>query len=440
MTNIAFESRIAARTGGEREPYERDAPHADRETRATGHAPGFDLELAIHHDLESVAEEWRPFEARADCTVFQTYDWLCAWQREIGTRRGAIPLIVIGREHGDILFILPLMIERRALVRRLSWLGSDLSDYNAPLLAKDFSHRFGSERFLALWQDICWLIRGSAACRFDVVDLKKMPQTIGPQRNPFLALKLVVAPFGAHATELGKNWDAFYASKRSASTRQRERNKLKKLAEHGEICFVTPTQPEEIERTLDWLLDQKTESLARMGIASIFERPGIRQFYLDVAKRAPRLAEVNRLDIGSTIATASFGLIFRGSYHYLVASYRGGDFAKYGAGNVHLHHLLRRAIDLGLDHFDFTIGDEPYKKNWCDSEQILYEHASAVTLRGRLAVAIIGAMSRAKRIIKREPVLWNAFVKLRALAGSVRGRPRIRATGEDSAGPAAEDR
>ena len=50
----------------------RDAPH--------------DLALRIHGDLANVEAEWRRFEAVADCTVFQTFDWLAAWHRHIGLR------------------------------------------------------------------------------------------------------------------------------------------------------------------------------------------------------------------------------------------------------------------------------------------------------------------------------------------------------------------
>jgi len=45
-----------------------------------------DLSLRIHGDLIAVEAEWRGFEQVADCTVFQTFDWLAAWHRHIGLR------------------------------------------------------------------------------------------------------------------------------------------------------------------------------------------------------------------------------------------------------------------------------------------------------------------------------------------------------------------
>jgi CelD/BcsL family acetyltransferase involved in cellulose biosynthesis len=87
------------------------------------------FELSIHDDMSAVEHIWRRFEQFADCTVFQTFDWLSAWQRHIGSRHGVRPAIVLGQLlNGDILFLLPLAVEKNALISRLTWLGHDLSD------------------------------------------------------------------------------------------------------------------------------------------------------------------------------------------------------------------------------------------------------------------------------------------------------------------------
>ena len=79
-----------------------------------------------------------------------------------------------------------LRSKARGSVRRLTWLGSELCDYNAPLLAEDFSQRLEAVPFVALWRKIIHLLRLQPRFRFDLIDLQKMPETIGAQRNPFL--------------------------------------------------------------------------------------------------------------------------------------------------------------------------------------------------------------------------------------------------------------
>jgi CelD/BcsL family acetyltransferase involved in cellulose biosynthesis len=383
------------------------------------------IRFELHADLAAIEQEWKSFERHADCTVFQTFDWLAAWQRHIGMREGTAPAIVLGRDdHGDLLFIFQLAIEGRSLGRCLTWLGSHLCDYNAPLLAAGFVDHCRSNRFVSLWQDVIALLRAEPRFRFDWIDLKKMPETIGAQRNPFLNLQVLAHPSGAYVTKLGADWDEFYAGKRSSSTRKKERRQLKQLAEYGAVRFVDVEKRTDIERTLDTLLHQKARSFARMGVENIFARRGYRAFFRDIVSNPAMrdMTHVSRLDIGETIAAANVGLRFRDSYYLIVSSYHDGEFSRFGPGRAHLNELLRHAIGCGFRRFDFTVGDEPYKRDWCDTELRLYDYLAPVTTRGRLAVAIALAFRRAKRFIKQTPALWHAFSKARVLAGSISRR------------------
>jgi CelD/BcsL family acetyltransferase involved in cellulose biosynthesis len=383
------------------------------------------ISLRVYGDLGEVEREWKAFEAGADCTVFQTFDWLAKWQRHIGKRQDTLPAIVLGgNAEGHLLFILQLAIEARGPVRCLTWLGSELCDYNAPLLAEDFSKYLSADRFVQLWQEIVRLLQANPRFRFDFVDLQKMPEMIGAQKNPFLDLPVLDHPSGAYVATLDGDWERFYAAKRSSSTRKRERRQLKHLAEYGEVRFVDVQDPLDIERTLDTLIDQKSRSFARMGVQDIFARPGYREFFLDVATdlNVRALTHVSRLEVGTTTAATNLGLRFRNCYYLVLSSYHDGEFARFGPGRAHLHELLRHAIDSGFQRFDFTVGDEPYKRDWSDTELRLHDYLAAATFRGWLMVAMTGAFRRAKRFIKQSPTLWHAFSKARVLAGSLSPR------------------
>ena len=380
------------------------------------------IDLEICGDLGKIEHEWKRFARTADCTAFQTIEWLAKWQQHIGARRGTVPAIVVGRSAiGRLLFILPLAIEARGLVRRLTWLGSDLCDYNAPLVRAGFSDQLGAEGFAPLWQRITELLRASPRLHFDVVDLPKMPEKIGEQKNPFLDLPTLVNPSGAYVAILGSDWESFYAAKRSGPTRKKERKQLKQLSEHGAVRFVDVQDQADIGLTLDTLITQKERSFTRMGVDNMFDRPGYRAFYWDIATDPDtrELVHVSRLDVGSTVAAANMGLRFRACYYLVLSSYHDRDLARFGPGRAHLHELLRYAIDCGYQRFDFTIGDEPYKRDWSDIELKLHDHLAAVTARGRLVVAITTALRRAKRFIKQTPALWRVFSKARALAGAI---------------------
>ena len=88
-----------------------------------------------------VEAEWRRFEAVAECTPFQSFAWLSAWQRHVGLRGGMKPAIAVGRyADGRTAIIMPLAVVSGRAVARLRWLGQELCDYNAPLLAGGHGH------------------------------------------------------------------------------------------------------------------------------------------------------------------------------------------------------------------------------------------------------------------------------------------------------------
>jgi CelD/BcsL family acetyltransferase involved in cellulose biosynthesis len=65
---------------------------------------------------------------------------------------------------------------------------------------------------------------------------------------------------------------------------------------------------------------------------------------------------VSRLEVGDAIAAANLGLVFRGCYYHVLASFDDGELSRFGPGVAHLHDLLRHAIEGGCTMFDFTIG------------------------------------------------------------------------------------
>lgn len=378
------------------------------------------IELSVHDDLAAVERDWRALTENGDCTAFQTFEWLDAWQRHVGARTDVHPAIVTGRTgDGSLQFILPLATRPMPFGRELVFLGSELCDYNGPLLAADFTNAVPAAEFGALWRRIEAAIRAHPRLQYDIVRLEKMPSVIGGQANPLIALGVSLNPSGAYATPLAATWEAFYAAKRSSATRSRDRGKRKKLAEHGAVAFVEPQGKDEVLATLDVLVEQKSRSFARMGVSNIFARAGNLDFYraLFTDPKARHLTHLSRLDCGDRPVAVNLGLTFRDTYYHLQASHDDGEASRFGPGAAHLHDLLRNAIKRGFTTYDFTIGDEPYKRDWCDGVMPLYDHLSAATARGVVLCAPTAARARLKRLIKQNPALWDAFRHIRSFAG-----------------------
>lgn len=379
------------------------------------------LDIAIYTELDAVEDAWRRFSNVADCTAFQSFDWLAAWHRHIGARNDVLPVIVVGSyARGGIAFIMPLAVEKTRLARKLCWLGQELCDYTAPLLARDFSRRVPPERFRALWRELLQRLQRDPRTRHDVIALEKMPHQIGGQSNPFTALQVTANPSGAHLTHLGDDWQTFYFDKRSSATRRHDRAKRRRLGEFGDVRFVHGRDGDDARHMLDALMQQKSRSLASRGVCNVFARPGCREFFLELATnpKTRHLIHLSRIEVGSVWAAINLGIVFGDCYYHVVASYTDGGISRYGPGALHLRELMAHAIGLGLRRFDFTIGDERYKLEWADTHLALCDHVVAATWRGRPISACRNAQNRIKRAIKQTPAAWRLLCAARmALAG-----------------------
>jgi len=379
------------------------------------------FQLRIHDTLAAVEDEWRSFERIADCSAFQTFDWLAAWHRHVGRRDGTIPVIAVGAfAGGETVFILPLAIERTRAGRRLCWLGQELCDYNAPLLAPDFAQRVTRETFVAAWRELQRRMQRDLRLRFDWIELEKMPQTVGAQLNPFTWLDVTPNASGAHLTRLGADWEKFYLEKRSSATRRRDRIKRARMAAFGEIRFLTATGGEDSRRTLNVLMEQKRRALAHRGIPDIFARPGYREFFLQLVSdpKTCDLIHVSRVEIGTTLAAANLGLVFGDCYYHVLASYADdSEASRFGPGVLHLRELMGYAIARGLRRFDFTIGDERYKLEWSDTHTALWDLTAAATWRGLPGSLWSRLRRRLKRFIKQTPPIWRAVSNMRSAIG-----------------------
>ena len=381
------------------------------------------VSLSLHDNLADVATLWRAFEASADCTVFQTFAWHQLWQQHIGDAAGTKPAIVVGRAGGRVLFVLPLAVSAARMARRLTWHASDLCDYNGPLLAPDFAAAVSPAAFIRLWSQIEDLIASTPGLNFDVAVLRHMPEHIGAQRNPFLDLAVSASSSGAHYMQIYGPWEQFYRDKRSSATRRHDRVKIKRMAELGTVRFETVTEPCAAEAVLDALFVQKAASFAAHGVANFLARPGRQAFFRAVAAE-PALRDIvhiSDIKVGTRIAAANLGFIFRRRYYHFIASYDGGAVGRFGPGTAHLHALVDYALQHGCTVFDFTVGDEAYKRDWCDSEERMFDYRASRNARGVAAAAASIIAMRVKRRIKQTPQLWAAYVRLRLMAAFLRG-------------------
>src|SRR3954449_6442732 len=97
--------------------------------------------IDIVHDLVSVEAVWRRLENdQTSYTPFQRFDFVAAWQRQVGEREGLVPFIVIGYDaERRPLGLLPLAVRHAYGARCASFMGGKHSTFNMALWKRDFA-------------------------------------------------------------------------------------------------------------------------------------------------------------------------------------------------------------------------------------------------------------------------------------------------------------
>jgi CelD/BcsL family acetyltransferase involved in cellulose biosynthesis len=154
-----------------------------------------------------------------------------------------------------------------------------------------------------------------------------------------------------------------------------------------------------------------------MGAPNIFAPAEHRRFFAAVA--ASPNAHVSRLDVGDHCAAVNLGMLFGGCYYHVLTTF-DGELRRFAPGAMHLRELLRYAIEHDCSKFDFTIGDESYKRDWSDEQMQLHDHISVASPLGIVAASGGAQWRRVKRVIKQSPRLWALASRVRRLVPSIR--------------------
>lgn len=385
------------------------APEPTAPAARAGTAPPFEVRAGT---LESLAAHWprtdRMGEAR--CHVFQCADVLEVWQDTIGRALGVRARFVgVFDRAGEPVMLLALGVERRRGVRVLTFLDGTVSDYNGPVL-------FPASRAIddLAWPDL-WAAIRAALPAFDVALLDKMPPEIGGLPNPILRLATARMAESGHVMSLGGTRDSL---ERRLPQTKRQTRYHKQLVKIGPVTLRVAEERSRAEAFLADMVENKTRKFAETRVPG-FELPGKLAFYREATRRLslPDPVHVAALTVGDTVIASHWGLVLGDRFYYLMTAYAGGEWRRYGPGRFLTDDLIRWCHARGFAWYDFGIGDEAYKDDYCDVTIPLHRADLAATPLGRLhlrAAAGLEALraTRLWRLVR--PWKW---VVLRALKG-----------------------
>jgi CelD/BcsL family acetyltransferase involved in cellulose biosynthesis len=373
--------------------------------------------ILVSDRLSDFADIW-PRSAdpgAARCHAFQYAEVIEVWLATIGAARNIKPcfVAVLGDDDRPLL-LLPLGIETIRGVRLLKFLDGGVSDYNTPILfAPD--RPWTAQAFATLWRRIV-----AALPPFDAAVLEKMPERVADLANPLLLLQTAPYPACGHAITLSGSWPEFEAKR--LPRREDGRRKQRKLAKMGAVSFQVAQSPQDVETFFDAMVAYKARKFAETRVPGFESTPGNLEYFREMTRRFVRsgLVHLSALKVGDTVVASHWGLIANGRFYHMMPGYADGEWQRYSPGRLLNDHLIRDSYERNLAVFDFGIGDEAYKHEYCDLNFRLHSFIAGETLAGQVYVRAAALLARLRQARWYQAVRPYKWVLLRALGRSSR--------------------
>lgn len=336
------------------------------------------LDVTVHDSAAGFAAWWAAHRPAARFLPFQDPRVMAVWERTIGAGQDAdcrVLRLDIDGEPVFAAFFALRPLNRRGL-RLLTFMDGAVCDYNAPIL-------FEPLRTVPLAPAMLWRRIRNALPRHDRLELKKIPAMVKGAANPLWLADGASHLTAGHVMTLPHDWHALMEQKGKHKIVKAAVRNLRLLGEQGAVRMMVARNDAERDRLLDALIADKRAQLQRMGAGDLFARPGVEDFYRQCAAiEDPAITHLSGLMVEDTILATNMGFVDGERFCGVLTAFAQGPWARYSCGHLHLQLLLRWAVDSGLRHFDFGIGDEEYKKFWCDQEIALRDLAGPASVAG----------------------------------------------------------
>jgi len=323
-------------------------------------------------------KEWQDMCTRSTHYYFQTFQWMVNWWVYFGQKRDSKLHIVVAREGDTIVFIWPLIIERKRSWKILRWMGADINDYCDVLI--DDSVESPLEYVTAAWNVL------KSTEKVDLVEFDKVraDSVMVPflQQHKFFCTGKNTAPY--IRLNRWENWeDYFNHFKKNLRVKTHARH-VRALQKKGNVSFIT-NDTKQIKKIIDIVIQQKIDRFVEKGQSGILEDEVFPEYLLAVANMAKTQNTIHLavLYLDETIIACHLGFLYQGRLYWYIPSFNQ-EYSKYSPGRILLEEIIQWCFQNNIAMFDFLLGDERYKYQWTDEDITICSFSTSLSLKGLL--------------------------------------------------------
>jgi CelD/BcsL family acetyltransferase involved in cellulose biosynthesis len=268
----------------------------------------------------------------------------------------------------------------------------------------------------------------------DALVLERLLPDFDGIANPLLALPHFPSPNVSLAVSLEGGFEALLSRVSGKRKRKKHRSQTRKFEAAGGFRRIEASTPDEVLRLLDAFFAMKEFRFRKMGIANVFGDEEVqiffRSLFMDALRESPPPFVLHALEVGGVLraVTGTSRLAKR-----LVCEFGAiaeDDLGHASPGDFLFFENIGDACRQALEVFDFSVGDEPYKRLWCDIETRHFDVVAPLTAKGALLARSLRLKAGAKAWIKNSPTIWKLTKLLRRKAAG-QPQPNEDRSGED---------
>ncbi len=366
-----------------------------------GHAAGGPSLLSARIDTSLSAITVR----NAVVAPAQQPQWLAAWAAEVNRD---LFVASLNAPSGEMLLALPLEVVSGGGQKLARFPGGSHANGNFPIVGAD-----GSTISRA---DIEALLRGIREARpdIDLLSLERMPTELSGFSNPLALLNTQQSPNVSLAVSLEGGFEG--ALERAPSRKGRRfRAQQRKFEEFGGAHRRIAASEDQVDEMLTAFFAMKAERFRAMGIDDVFAEPQVQAFFRRLFKSglATRTFSLTALDVAGKLRAVNGHSRCDDRLICEFGAIASDEMSTHSPGDYLFYQNIEAASADGFNIYDFSVGDEPYKRSWCTIEEFQIDVIVPMSRRGRLLSHWLTSKSAVKGMIKSNAVLWPLIKRLR---------------------------
>jgi CelD/BcsL family acetyltransferase involved in cellulose biosynthesis len=337
--------------------------------------------------------------------------WLAHWATHVNNNIA----IVTATRNGRLVLALALEVIKQSGLHVARFVGGHHANGNFPAMC----HAFTQAEAEALLEQLQAQLRHKP-WSVDVIVLERQLAELGGINNPLLAKGQSKSPNISLHLNVDQSFDAVLDTTRSAKRkRKRHRSQQRKYQAAGGFSVSNPVAKEFAASLLDQYFAMKAYQLKNIGASNTFrnvnEQAFFKALFSDPTPHPDHDFYLSSLDVGGKIR-AIHGSCLHGLRQMVqFTAFSDDELNKTSPGDFLNFALIEAACQSKTQIYDLGVGDEAYKRSWCDVETWHYDAVIGITLRGKLAKLQLDAVRCAKRCIKNNQHLWSFARRIRKL-------------------------